>query len=151
MVDEYQDTNKSQYELIKLLSASHKNICVVGDDDQCIYEWRGADIKNILDFEKDYPGAKVIKLEQNYRSKANILNAANCVISNNTQRKNKVLRTESDAGDKIKIYRAPSDIAEGEFAASEIKRLINEEEKNIRILLCFTGQIPSHAYLKMYL
>lgn len=132
MVDEYQDTNKSQYEFVRLLSAAHKNICVVGDDDQCIYEWRGADIRNILDFEKDYPEAKVIKLEQNYRSKANILNAANCVIKNNTQRKNKVLRTDSDEGDKIKIYRAPSDIAEGEFAASEIKRLINEEDKKYK-------------------
>lgn len=132
MVDEYQDTNKSQYEFVRLLSAAHKNICVVGDDDQCIYEWRGADIRNILDFEKDYPKAKVIKLEQNYRSKANILKAANDVIKNNTQRKNKVLRTDSDEGDKIKIYRAPSDIAEGEFTAAEIEKLIQEENRKYR-------------------
>ncbi|MDU5651664.1 MAG: UvrD-helicase domain-containing protein, partial [Clostridium perfringens] len=94
MIDEYQDTNKAQYEFAKLLAAKHKNICVVGDDDQCIYAWRGADIRNILDFEKDYPEAKVVKLEQNYRSKGNILEAANKVIKNNAERKFKILRTE---------------------------------------------------------
>ena len=93
MIDEYQDTNKAQYEFAKLLAAKHKNICVVGDDDQCIYAWRGADIRNILDFEKDYPEAKVVKLEQNYRSKGNILEAANKVIKNNAERKFKILRT----------------------------------------------------------
>ncbi|MCY6369722.1 DNA helicase PcrA [Clostridium ganghwense] len=129
MVDEYQDTNKAQYELVKLLAEANKNIFVVGDDDQCIYQWRGADIKNILDFEKDYPNAKVIKLEQNYRSKANILNAANTVIKNNAQRKSKVLRTENPAGEKIKIYRAYSDTDEGNFTANEIKRLIEKENK----------------------
>src|SRR5471030_259959 len=105
MVDEYQDTNGAQYELVKLLASKYKNICVVGDDDQCIYQWRGADIRNISDFEKDYPDAKVIKLEQNYRSKGNILDAANVVIVNNSNRKSKVLRTEQDPGSKIKIYR----------------------------------------------
>ncbi|MBV7274367.1 DNA helicase PcrA [Clostridiaceae bacterium UIB06] len=130
MVDEYQDTNKSQYELVKLLAAAHRNICVVGDDDQCIYEWRGADIRNILDFEKDYPEAKVIKLEQNYRSKGNILKAANNVIKNNAQRKSKVLRTESDQGEKIKIYRAYSDIDEGMYVSAQIKKI--KEEQNRR-------------------
>lgn len=132
MVDEYQDTNKAQYELIKLLAAGYKNICVVGDDDQCIYQWRGADIRNILDFEKDYPKTKVVKLEQNYRSKANILNAANNVIQNNSERKDKVLRTISENGEKIRIYRAYSDVDEGDFVASEIKKIIVEQNKNYK-------------------
>jgi DNA helicase-2/ATP-dependent DNA helicase PcrA len=98
----------------------------------CIYEWRGADIRNILDFEKDYPNAKMIKLEQNYRSKSNILNAANSVIQYNTERKKKVLRTDSDEGEKIKIYRAPSDIDEGQFVAAEIQKLIEQEGRSYR-------------------
>ncbi|CBZ05157.1 DNA helicase PcrA [Clostridium botulinum] len=130
MVDEYQDTNKSQYELVKLLALVHRNMCVVGDDDQCIYEWRGADISNILNFEKDYKEAKVIKLEQNYRSKGNILNAANEVIKNNSQRKNKVLRTENENGNKIKVFRAYSDIDEAKFVASEIKKIIKDSERS---------------------
>ncbi|WP_396334336.1 ATP-dependent helicase [Clostridium sp. 19966] len=130
MIDEYQDTNKCQYEFAHLLSQNHNNICVVGDDDQCIYEFRGADIRNILDFEKDYPNAKVVKLEQNYRSKSNILNAANSVIRYNTERKDKVLRSESEAGEKIKVYRASSDIEEGEFVSSEIKRLMDEDGRS---------------------
>lgn len=132
MVDEYQDTNKAQYELVKLLAEANKNIFVVGDDDQCIYQWRGADIKNILDFEKDYPQTKIIKLEQNYRSKGNILNAANVVIKNNAQRKSKVLRTDNPAGEKIKIYRAFSDIDEGNFTANEIKRLMEDESRSFK-------------------
>ena len=127
MVDEYQDTNGAQYELVTLLAAKDRNICVVGDDDQCIYQWRGADIKNILGFEKDYPEAKVIKLEQNYRSKANILNAANVVIVNNSTRKSKVLRTEQEAGNKIKIYRAFSDTDEGTFVANQIEKIKKEQ------------------------
>ncbi|WP_027626740.1 DNA helicase PcrA [Clostridium lundense] len=129
MVDEYQDTNRSQYELVRLLADAHKNICVVGDDDQCIYAWRGADIRNILDFEKDYPNANIIKLEENYRSKANILNAANEVIKNNCNRKSKVLRTNNGLGEKIKIYRAYSDVDEAQFVASEINKIIKEESK----------------------
>ncbi|EPY2283973.1 DNA helicase PcrA [Clostridium sporogenes] len=130
MVDEYQDTNRSQYELVKLLASVHRNICVVGDDDQCIYEWRGADISNILNFEKDYKETKVIKLEQNYRSKGNILNAANEVIKNNSQRKNKVLRTENENGNKIKVFRAYSDIDEAKFVASEMKKIIKDSDKS---------------------
>lgn len=132
MVDEYQDTNKSQYEFVRLLAEANKNICVVGDDDQCIYAWRGADIRNILEFERDYPSAKVIKLEQNYRSKANILEAANSVIKNNSNRKNKLLRTDSEPGEKIKVHRALSDIEEGRYASKEIKRLIREEERSFK-------------------
>ena len=130
MVDEYQDTNGAQYELVRLLAAKYKNICVVGDDDQCIYQWRGADIKNILDFEKDYPGAKVIKLEQNYRSKNNILSAANVVIVNNANRKSKVLRTEQEAGSKIKIYRAYADSDEGDFVGKQILEIKDKEDKH---------------------
>jgi len=132
LVDEYQDTNKAQYELVRLLAERNKNICVVGDDDQCIYAWRGADIRNILDFEKDYPHTKVIKLEQNYRSKANILEAANCVIRHNIQRKGKNLRAVHDVGEKIKIFRAESDIDEGRFVVSEINRAIKNEDRCLK-------------------
>lgn len=132
MVDEYQDTNKSQYELVKLLAATHRNICVVGDDDQCIYAWRGADIKNILGFEKDYPEAKVIKLEQNYRSKGNILKAANDVIKNNAERKRKVLRTENEDGERIKIYRAYSDMEEANYVASQIRKIAKDNDKKYK-------------------
>lgn len=129
MVDEYQDTNKAQYELVRLLAAAHRNICTVGDDDQCIYQWRGADIRNILDFEKDYPEAKVVKLEENYRSKSNILDAANSVIKNNFERKDKVLRTSNEQGEKIKIYRAYSDLDESDFVVSQIRRIMREQGK----------------------
>ncbi|WP_244835489.1 DNA helicase PcrA [Clostridium sp. BJN0001] len=135
MVDEYQDTNRVQYEFIRLLAKKYKNICVVGDDDQCIYQWRGADIKNILDFEKDYPGAKVIKLEQNYRSKGNILNAANEVIKHNLNRKSKVLRTDKEDGKKVKIYRAYSDLDEANFVGNQISQIKkNKNYKDFAIL-----------------
>lgn len=126
MVDEYQDSNHAQYTLIKLLTGKYKNICVVGDDDQSIYAWRGADIRNILDFEKDYPNAKVIKLEQNYRSTSNILNAANAVIANNSDRKDKALWTENDPGEKILINKSYSDNDEAYFVCNEIKKLMND-------------------------
>ena len=104
MVDEYQDTNKAQYEMIRLLTERSRNLCVVGDDDQSIYGWRGADIRNILDFEKDYPDAKVIKLEQNYRSTSTILDAANQVIAHNEDRKDKQLLTQIGEGEKIHLF-----------------------------------------------
>ena len=129
MVDEYQDTNAVQYELVRLLAEKHRNICVVGDDDQSIYGWRGSDIRIILGFEKDYPDAKVIKLEQNYRSKGNILDAANVVILNNANRKSKALRTEQEPGEKIQVYRAYSDTDEGSFVASRITKLKGEQSK----------------------
>ena len=129
MVDEYQDTNKAQYEMVRLLADANRNLCVVGDDDQCIYAWRGADIRNILDFEKDYSNCKIIKLEQNYRSKGNILKAANVVIKNNAERKSKILRTDKEDGEKIKIYRAYSDMDEANFIQNQIKEIRSEKEK----------------------
>jgi len=132
MIDEYQDTNKAQYELARLLAKEHKNICVVGDDDQCIYGWRGADIRNILDFEKDYRNAKVIKLEENYRSKANILKAANGVIKNNPHEHFKLLRTRNEDGSKIKLYRSYSDMEEVEFVANEIKKAMDSGDRTYK-------------------
>ena len=123
MVDEYQDTNMMQYKLIHLLAEVHKNICVVGDDDQCIYEWRGADIRNILEFEKDFPGAKVIKLEQNYRSSGNIIEAAHSVIAHNKSRKQKKLWTAADSGEKIEYYRADDDREEARYIGAKILEL----------------------------
>ena len=126
MIDEYQDTNRSQYELMRLLSQRHDNICVVGDEDQSIYSWRGADIRNILDFEKDFPNAKTIRLEQNYRSTKNILEAASVVISNNLERKGKWLWTESDEGDQITIYPAQDAENEALFIADTIKKILRQ-------------------------
>lgn len=123
MVDEYQDTNLIQYKLIKLLADRYNNICVVGDDDQCIYQWRGADIRNILEFEKDFRNTKVIKLEQNYRSTGNILEAAHSVISNNRQRKSKKLWTSAEEGKKVEYSRLDSEREEALYVAKEIEIL----------------------------
>ena len=123
MVDEYQDTNHVQYELVSMLAGEHHNICVVGDDDQCIYEWRGADIRNILDFEKDFPDARVIKLEQNYRSVGNILAAAHSVIKNNRDRKHKELWTDREDGEKINYARCDSDKEEANYVTRQIDYL----------------------------
>ena len=122
LVDEYQDTNHAQYEICKLLAAAHGNIMVVGDDDQSIYSWRGADIRNILEFEKDYPRCTTIKLEQNYRSVGNILEAANAVIANNMTRKPKKLFTASEAGDKIQVFMAADERDEGRWIAGQIEK-----------------------------
>ena len=122
LVDEYQDTNHAQYSICSLLADAHKNIMVVGDDDQSIYSWRGADIRNILEFENDYPETKVVKLEQNYRSTGNILNAANAVIANNQHRKAKKLFTDEGAGAKIAVYVANDERDEGRWIASEIEK-----------------------------
>ncbi len=126
MIDEYQDTNKPQYELMKLLAGDHNNICVVGDEDQSIYSWRGADIKNILDFEKDFPGARTIRLEQNYRSTQMILEGASAVVAQNTQRKGKNLWTARVGGSLIGLYEAPDGENEALFIADRIKRYIRE-------------------------
>ena len=122
MVDEYQDTNHAQYEITRLLAAGHQNLMVVGDDDQSIYSWRGADIRNILEFEGDYPAAATVKLEQNYRSVGNILAAANAVIANNQHRKAKRLFTAAEDGDKIEVYLATDERDEGRWIAGEIER-----------------------------
>ena len=130
LVDEYQDTNYAQYILIKLLSSHHNNICVVGDDDQSIYGWRGADIKNILDFEREFKDTKVIKLEENYRSTKTILGAANQVIGNNTYRKSKQLWTRKQTGDKIYVYKATNEWEEAEFICSQIQKMVIENNLN---------------------
>lgn len=137
MVDEYQDTNKAQYEIVRMLADLKKNIFTVGDDDQSVYTWRGADIRNILEFELDYPDAKIIKLEQNYRSTKNILEAANHVVRNNSWRKTKSLWTENEEGNKIIKHQAASEHDEAAFIASEIHRLINEEGRSLNELVIF--------------
>ncbi|MGJ4850245.1 DNA helicase PcrA [Bacillota bacterium Meth-B3] len=126
LVDEYQDTNPAQYELVKLIVGQKRNLCVVGDDDQSIYGWRGADIRIILGFEKDYPDAKVVKLEQNYRSTGNILNAANQVIAHNRGRKEKALWTDSDDGERIRRYEAQDERDEAAWVCGELNRLKRE-------------------------
>ncbi len=143
MVDEYQDTNRIQYKFIRMLAEANNNICVVGDDDQCIYQWRGADIRNILEFEKDFKDTKVIKLEKNYRSTSNILDAAHSVVTKNRQRKNKKMEAAKGvAGEKVKYIRADDEKEEARYVASEISRLHGEpgeddkplEYKNFAIL-----------------
>ncbi len=126
MIDEYQDTNRTQYELMRLLSAKHANVAVVGDEDQSIYSWRGADIRNILDFENDYPNAAVIRLEQNYRSTRNILDAAGAVVENNLQRKGKKLWTESGGGEKVTIYEALDGENEALYIADQINKALGQ-------------------------
>ncbi len=129
LVDEYQDTNKAQYEMVRLLTDRSRNLCVVGDDDQSIYGWRGADIRNILDFQKDYPDAKVIKLEQNYRSTETILTAANQVIANNSDRMDKQLWTQIGEGEKIRLFAAEDERDEAAWIADNIRNLSRAGEK----------------------
>lgn len=131
-VDEYQDTNHAQYQLVKLLASRFKNICVVGDADQSIYGWRGADMQNILDFEKDYPEAKVVMLEENYRSTKKILQAANAVINNNRNRRPKKLWTQNADGEQIVYYRAHDEREEAVFIASTIDNIVREQGKNFK-------------------
>ena len=146
MVDEYQATSKAQYELIKLLAKQHQNICVVGDDDQSIYGWRGADIRNILEFERDYDNVKIVKLEQNYRSTQVILDAANHVIANNTERKRKKLWSDKKEGQLIKIQLAENEIEEGDFISNTInymRRYEDREYKDFAVLYRANAQARS--------
>ncbi len=132
MVDEYQDTNTAQYMLVRKLSEAHGNLCVVGDDDQSIYGWRGANIRNILDFEKDFKGCKTVKLEQNYRSTQNILDAANHVIGNNTGRKCKSLWTDNKGGHKIVLCENENEHEEAMYTAREIQKLTGDEDRKYK-------------------
>jgi DNA helicase-2/ATP-dependent DNA helicase PcrA len=129
LIDEYQDTNRPQYELIKLLAGPDHNVCVVGDEDQSIYSWRGADIRNILEFEKDFPEARIIRLEQNYRSTQAILEAASAVVSNNLKRKGKTLWTARQGGNNIGYYEAPDGENESLFAADYISRYLKKTKE----------------------
>ncbi len=128
LVDEYQDTNRPQYELMKLLAGEAKNVCAVGDEDQSIYSWRGADIRNILEFEKDFPNARIVRLEQNYRSTQVILEAAGAVVANNLQRKGKKLWTDRQGGSLIGYYEAPDGENEALFIADRIQKFLREAE-----------------------
>ncbi|HUP02553.1 MAG TPA: UvrD-helicase domain-containing protein [Bryobacteraceae bacterium] len=130
MVDEYQDTNRSQYELMRLLSEERRNVCVVGDEDQSIYSWRGADLRNILDFEHDFPHARTIRLEQNYRSTKNILAAAGAVVENNKARKGKKLWTDAAAGDRIGLYAGHDDRNEALFVADQIEQYLRSNPRD---------------------
>ena len=135
LVDEYQDTNRAQMEVLRLLAEPHRNLCVVGDDDQAIYAWRGADVKNILEFERHFPGAKVIKLEQNYRSRAPVLDVANAVIAKKadvTGGHKKTLFTDKPGGDRVQVRVAASPQVEAEYVAREIKRMIRDRGKRPR-------------------
>ncbi|MFH1450112.1 MAG: UvrD-helicase domain-containing protein [bacterium] len=130
LVDEYQDINFAQYELIKQLSKKYQNVCVVGDDDQCIYQWRGADIYHLLNFERDYPRVKIVKLEENYRSTSNILKAANKIIKHNSQRKDKTLWTNKGKGEPVVVFETLNEYEEAEYVASQILALKKKEGRN---------------------
>lgn len=145
MVDEYQDTNTAQYRLIRLLSGYAQNLCVVGDDDQSIYGWRGANIKNILRFEKDFPQAKVVKLEQNYRSTQTILDAANAVIRHNHNRSPKKLWTENEAGGRIFTYKAYNEGEEGAFVAGTVKRNVQSGARYNDFAVLYRNNAQSRA------
>jgi DNA helicase-2/ATP-dependent DNA helicase PcrA len=143
LIDEYQDTNRPQYELMRMLAGTRHNVCAVGDEDQSIYSWRGADIRNILEFEKDFPEAKIIRLEQNYRSTQNILEAASSVVANNIRRKGKNLWTSRQGGTKIGYYEAPDGENEALFAADHIAKYLREAGRAEN----FGGETPRAAVL----
>ncbi len=145
MVDEYQDTNRVQYQLLRLLGAAHRNVCVVGDDDQSIYRWRGADLRNILDFESDFPGARVLRLEQNYRSTRTILAAAASVIHNNRGRKGKTLWTENDAGELITLRTVSDERAEARYVVERIHSLTRSSHTAGDIAIFYRTNAQSRA------
>ncbi len=145
MVDEYQDTSTAQYMLISLLAAGTRNICVVGDDDQSIYKFRGANIRNILDFEKEFDDAKIIKLEENYRSTKNILNAANSVIKNNNERKQKTLWTGNDDGEIVSLYTGYNEREEATFVAEEIERAVSKGARYSDFAILYRTNVQSRV------
>jgi DNA helicase-2/ATP-dependent DNA helicase PcrA len=126
-VDEYQDTNRVQYELLRLLAGPKQNVCVVGDEDQSIYRWRGADVSILLSFSRDFPAARLVRLERNYRSTQNILDAANAVVRNNPDRLGKTLRTEKEAGGHLRYFEARDAQGEAEFVAGEVERILQDD------------------------
>src|SRR6202049_3653130 len=142
MIDEYQDTNRAQYELMRLLTEAHKNIFVVGDDDQSIYSWRGADIRNILDFELDYPDVRIIRLEQNYRSTQRILEAAGAVVANNLERKGKTLWTDGAVGEQICLYAGYDAENEALYIADAIERML-AEDRGARVAVLYRTNFQS--------
>jgi DNA helicase II / ATP-dependent DNA helicase PcrA len=145
LVDEYQDTNRPQYQLLRLLTTAHQNLFVVGDEDQSIYKFRGADIQNILKFEKDFPGARVIKLEQNYRSTENILRVAGAVVENNTERKGKTLWTENDRGDVVTCKFAETPREEASWVAGQIKNVL-EENPDFHVAVLYRANFLSRNF-----
>ena len=147
MVDEYQDTNTVQFQLVSLLAGKYRDLCVVGDDDQSIYKFRGANIKNILNFEQEFPDATVIKLEQNYRSTGNILDAANAVISNNVGRKDKQLWTDNGEGEKIKFCQFDTGYDEAEYIADDIEREVRNGA-SYNVMRFYTGLTRSPVCLR---
>ena len=149
-VDEYQDTNAAQYEFVRLLTQESRNLCVVGDDDQSIYGWRGADIRNILDFEKDFPDTKVVKLEQNYRSTANILDAANQVIAHNVGRKEKALWTDGGAGEKIHLFSAGDEREEAAWICERVRKLQRQHVPYAQIAVLYRMHAQSRVIEEMF-
>ncbi len=146
LVDEYQDTNIVQYRLLRWLVEPHRNLCVVGDEDQSIYRWRGAEIRNILDFERDYPEARVIYLEQNYRSTRAILRAASAVVAHNSMRKGKTLWTENPAGERVTVAAWPDDLKEAEWVAAEVQRLVRRGRKLGDIAVLYRTNAQSRVF-----
>ncbi|MCX8072793.1 MAG: UvrD-helicase domain-containing protein [Candidatus Binatia bacterium] len=146
LVDEYQDTNAVQYRLVRCLAEPHRNLCVVGDEDQSIYRWRGAEIRNILDFERDYPDARTIFLEQNYRSTAAILRAASAVVAHNVLRKGKTLWTENPRGDKVAVIACDNDLEEADWVTKEIQRLLHQGRKLGDVVVLYRTNAQSRVF-----